>query len=180
MYIETSFPRNANDTASLVSPTFIGNGTKVNYCFWFAYHMYGPHVDKLRVYTYSQGQKKPAVWQRTGSQGPNWRHGEAQITVLQNTQIVVEATRGLSFKGDIAIDDLDFYNGDCVSSGVCTFEGANICGWWVNKNSGLKWQRASGSTLSTKTGPKSDHTYGTPMGRSNFTIPITRNNWTKR
>ena len=89
MYIETSYPRKPNETAALVSPYFRGNGTKVNYCMWFAYHMYGPHVDTLKVYTYSQGQKKPAVWQRTGSQGPNWRHGEAQITVLSNTQVLI-------------------------------------------------------------------------------------------
>ena len=118
MYIETSWPRKANDSAALISPTFIGNGTKVTYCLWFAYHMYGPHVDSLRVYTKSMGQSKPPVWERRGSQGPNWRHGEAQITVLQNTQVVIEASRGSSFKGDIAVDDLDFYYGDCYSSGI--------------------------------------------------------------
>lgn len=165
VYIETSFPRKANETASLVSAPFYGNGTKVSYCLRFAYHMYGPHVDTLSVYTSSGGvQSTKPVWQRQGSQGPNWRHGEAQIVVLRTTQVVIEGKRGVSFKGDIALDDLDFYYGDCVSSGVCTFEGANICGWWVDQSKPLKWQRATGATASIGTGPKNDHTYGTSAG----------------
>lgn len=87
MYIETSWPRKANETAALVSPVLVGTGTKTRMCLWFAYHMYGPHVDTLRVYTKSQGQVKPTIWQRKNSQGPNWRHGEAQIDILQNTQV---------------------------------------------------------------------------------------------
>ena len=32
-------------------------------------------------------------------------------------QVIIEAKRGVSYKGDIAIDDLEFYDGDCHSSG---------------------------------------------------------------
>lgn len=49
-------------------------------------------------------------------------------------------------------------------SGVCTFEGADICRWYVDTSKQLKWQRGSSSTPSTKTGPSSDHTYGTAQG----------------
>ncbi|XP_057298293.1 MAM and LDL-receptor class A domain-containing protein 2-like isoform X2 [Hydractinia symbiolongicarpus] len=163
-YIEASWPRKVNDTAAIYSPVIPGTSVKQTYCVWFAYHMYGPHVDTLRVYTVSQGQKKPTLWQRKGSTGPQWRHAEVQVTVLGNTQVVIEAVRGTDYKGDIAIDDLDIWYGDCFSSGVCTFEGADICRWYVDTSKQLKWQRGSSSTPSTKTGPSSDHTYGTAQG----------------
>ena len=87
VYIETSWPRKANDSAAIISPTISGNGTKQTYCMWFAYHMYGPHVNTLKVYTKSQGQNKPVIWQRKGSKGPYWRHAEIQVPVMQNTQV---------------------------------------------------------------------------------------------
>ena len=87
MYIETSFPRKPNDSAALISPTITGSGQKQTFCMWFAYHMYGPHVNTLKVYTRSQGENKPVIWQRKGSRGPYWRHAEVQITVLQSTQV---------------------------------------------------------------------------------------------
>ena len=86
-YIETSYPRKPNDTAALISPTISGNGTKTTYCMWFAYHMYGPHVDTLQVYTKSQGVNRPVIWQRKGSKGVKWRHVEVQVTVLYSTQV---------------------------------------------------------------------------------------------
>lgn len=86
-YIEASWPRKVNDTAAIYSPVIAGTSVKQTYCVWFAYHMYGPHVDTLRVYTVSQGQKKPTIWQRKGSTGPQWRHAEVQVTVLGNTQV---------------------------------------------------------------------------------------------
>ena len=86
-YIETSYPRKPNDTAALISPIISGNGTKTTYCMWFAYHMYGPHVDTLQVYTKSQGVNRPVIWQRNGSKGVNWRHAEVQVTVFYNTQV---------------------------------------------------------------------------------------------
>ena len=54
---------------------------------WFAYHMYGPHVATLQVYTKSQGVNRPVIWQRNGSKGVNWRHAEVQVTVFYNTQV---------------------------------------------------------------------------------------------
>ena len=74
MFIETSSPRKNGDTASLISPT-IASGPK---CFTFWYHMYGPHIDTLNIYTLSN-KKKIVVWKKTGTQGNSWR--SANITV---------------------------------------------------------------------------------------------------
>ncbi|XP_047128245.1 MAM and LDL-receptor class A domain-containing protein 1 isoform X1 [Hydra vulgaris] len=164
IYLETSWPRKENDTAALISPIIPGNGTRATYCLWFAYHMYGPHVDTLKVYTQSQGQTRPPIWIRKGSKGPEWRHAEVSVDVLYDTQVIIEGTRGTDYKGDIAIDDIDLWWGDCYTSGVCTFEGADICFWYVDTSKQLKWERASGSTSSVQTGPSNDHTYGTDQG----------------
>ena len=55
---------------------------------WFAYHMYGPHVDTLKVYTQSQGQIKPPIWVRKGSRGPEWGHAEVSVEVMYDTQVI--------------------------------------------------------------------------------------------
>eukprot|EP00795_Rhopilema_esculentum_P012712 gene12712-3431_t len=164
MYIETSAPRRPNDTARLISPVVRGNGTVLTQCVSFYYHMYGPHVNTLSVYTRSNGRYDAPLWVRNGTQGPNWRYGEVQVKTGDSFQIVFEGKRGLDFKGDIAIDDIDMKYGDCISSGICTFEAANICGWVNSKTDASDWKRASGSTASVGTGPRNDHTYGTGFG----------------
>lgn len=54
MYIETSYPRRPNDTAGLVSPTIQTSSSSVCVLFW--YHMFGPHVNALNVYTKVRNQ----------------------------------------------------------------------------------------------------------------------------
>ena len=42
----------------------------------------------------------------------------------------------------------------------CTFE-SDLCGWSQDKRDQFDWQRHHGATMSTGTGPTSDHTTGT-------------------
>ncbi|XP_059145836.1 mucin-5AC-like [Physella acuta] len=46
----------------------------------------------------------------------------------------------------------------------CDFEDKNICGWIQDNSEVLDWARNSGPTLSTGTGPLTDHTTGTAKG----------------
>ena len=87
MYIETSAPRRPNDTARLLSPVVRGNGTVLTRCVKFYYHMYGPHVNTLSVYTRSNGRYNAPLWRRNGTQGPNWRYGEVQIKTGNSFQV---------------------------------------------------------------------------------------------
>jgi hypothetical protein len=48
LYIETSSPRQPNDKARLISPSI----TKAKSCLLFFYHMYGYHVNELRVFIF--------------------------------------------------------------------------------------------------------------------------------
>lgn len=49
------------------------------------------------------------------------------------------------------------------SVGDCSFE-YGLCNYTIQGNSSFKWQRKSGSTPSSSTGPSADHTYGTSSG----------------
>ena len=87
MYIETSAPRRPNDTARLISPVVRGNGTVVTRCVKFYYHMYGPHVNSLSVYTRSNGRYDAPLWRKNGTQGPSWRYGEVQVKTGNSFQV---------------------------------------------------------------------------------------------
>ena len=90
MYIETSYPALENDTAALISQPVKGyaNGTIARYCMFFTYHMYGPHVNRLQVKLKPENEAdSDAIWQRVGSRGPKWNHGEVQLVIKKDTQV---------------------------------------------------------------------------------------------
>lgn len=86
IYIETSSPRKANDTARIESATIPATQLK---CLQFWYHMYGPHVDTLNVYTKANGQLGSPVWKLSGTQGNKWRHAVVSLTVSSKFQVKV-------------------------------------------------------------------------------------------
>ncbi len=94
MYIEASVGR-PDDVARILSPSIIGNGTVLTRCVKFYYHMYGPHINTLTVYTRSMGKYNPALWLRNGTQGPYWRYGEVQVKTADTYQVNIHiALRG--------------------------------------------------------------------------------------
>ena len=59
---------------------------------------------------------KSLVWTRSGTQGDQWRHG--QIFIKRTTRnlpltVIFEGVRGVSFAGDIALDDIAFAKNGC-------------------------------------------------------------------
>lgn len=46
----------------------------------------------------------------------------------------------------------------------CNFEQNNLCGYIQDPNDQFDWSWQAGSTASSNTGPKNDHTYGTASG----------------
>ena len=86
IYIETSAPRKANDTARIESATIPATQLK---CLQFWYHMYGPHVDTLNVYTKANKQLGSPVWTLSGTQGNKWRHAVVSLTVSSKFQVKV-------------------------------------------------------------------------------------------
>lgn len=112
LYIESSEPQVFQNTAALLSP--ILNATDMEGCtFRFYYHMFGKHIYRLaiyqRIWSNTRGQ---LLWQIFGNQGNRWIRKHLAISSRQPFQILVEASVGDGFTGDIAIDDLSFM--DCI------------------------------------------------------------------
>ena len=88
IYIETSFPRRPNDTARITSPTIKADGSKKSiHCVSFWYHMYGPHVDTLRLYKKQGFSLGKPQWMRRGDQGNQWVLGEYTVEHTSDVQV---------------------------------------------------------------------------------------------
>ena len=83
VYAEASAPRASGDRARLESPRLAGS-----YCIQFYYHMYGPHVGQLQVFTLAGAQNINLVT-KTGTQGNTWHSLQAGLRASQNYQVNV-------------------------------------------------------------------------------------------
>ncbi|XP_035827621.1 MAM and LDL-receptor class A domain-containing protein 1-like [Aplysia californica] len=174
MYMEAS-TMSPNETSRLLSHS-IGAGPR---CLHFYYNMYGFYINKLNVYI-QQNNNKKLVFNRQGNQGPSWKSASVQINPTGQYKIVFEAVRGMSYEGDIAIDDIAVPSGPCPGTGIspdsgkitCTFENSDpaksLCGYTQDKSDVFDWGVHSGSTGSAQTGPYTDHTYGSLNGHYIF------------
>merc|ERR1719506_1639017 len=74
----------------------------------FDYHMKGGHINTLKVLANSD-----VVFEKTQAQGSSWK--SANIALAQYTgksvKFVIEANRGSSWQGDIAIDNVNLFVG---------------------------------------------------------------------
>ena len=84
IYIETSSPRKPNDTARVESAMIPATQQK---CLQFWYHMYGPHVDTLNVYSKKNNQLGSPLWSLSGTQGNKWKHAVVSLTVSSKFQV---------------------------------------------------------------------------------------------
>jgi len=78
---------------------------------------------------------------------------------------VFESVRGVSYRGDVAIDNVVLLDNECPPPGSCDFED-DTCTWMNLRGSvdQFDWTRHNGETSSFTTGPLSDHTEGTVKG----------------
>ncbi|XP_021371353.1 MAM and LDL-receptor class A domain-containing protein 1-like, partial [Mizuhopecten yessoensis] len=169
VYFETNSIA-AGFNAQLLSPQVRVSGQS-KACLSFWYYMYGQHVNNLNVYLQKNNNNGQPVWHRSGNQGNRWINGLVDIPVNTRAKVVLEAVRGRGYKGDIALDDITYTNKPCPQSGVntstsipCNFEDGRICGYKQDQTDNIDWTRAAGATLTSGTGPNSDHTYGTQQG----------------
>ncbi|XP_077628606.1 MAM and LDL-receptor class A domain-containing protein 1 [Crocuta crocuta] len=112
LYIESSEPQVFQNRAALLSPVL--NATDADNCtFRFYYHMFGKRIYRLaiyqRIWNNTRGQ---LLWQIFGNRGNRWIRKHLTISSRRPFQILVEASVGDGFTGDIAIDDLSFM--DCT------------------------------------------------------------------
>ena len=99
LFLETSAPRKANDTARVVSPVFAATTSgECQFRFW--YHMYGYDVAFLNVYTRTfVGGPLTSIWSQKGEKGDEWLRARIALNVNQPFQVLIEGVRGISYEG---------------------------------------------------------------------------------
>jgi hypothetical protein len=86
----------------------------------FYYHMFGPTIGSLNIYTRStsQGALKQ-VATLAGNYGDAWMRKDVPLNEGVAFQVVVEGVVGNGYTGDIAIDDISMTPGCVPASGKC-------------------------------------------------------------
>ncbi|XP_054622204.1 MAM and LDL-receptor class A domain-containing protein 1 isoform X4 [Dunckerocampus dactyliophorus] len=95
-------------TSDLQTPVISSTGPQCTLVFW--YHMGGFTVGSLQLLL-RRGDVTHEVWSQTGNQGNKWRRGEVFLGLSRDFQVVFRAKRGISYMGDVVIDDVSFV--DC-------------------------------------------------------------------
>ncbi|XP_038053495.1 MAM and LDL-receptor class A domain-containing protein 2-like [Patiria miniata] len=113
MYVDTSqasgiIGGDDQEKAHLQSLTYQHSGDACTLSLW--YHMKGSTIGSLGVFIKANGQVTQ-LFAVAGSQGNEWRStGDLLIGHQENFAIIIEAVRGITITGDIAIDDVTLEN----------------------------------------------------------------------
>ena len=189
MFIEASSPRRLNDKARFTSQQFSPVSVRGR-CLKFWYHMLGADIGTLNVIqkTGPGNRSEILLWTLSGQQGNTWLNARVSLSKSPNRNywIVFEGVRGNGYRGDIAIDDIQFTNADCrilpakarpskptlpppttrftlpptipPSLYNCDFENG-FCNYTQERITDIfNWTRHQGGTSSGGTGPVIDHT----------------------
>ncbi|XP_074214590.1 MAM and LDL-receptor class A domain-containing protein 1 isoform X2 [Camelus bactrianus] len=96
------------DQADILTPVISRTGPKCTLVFWT--HMNGATVGSLQVLS-KKDNVTSKLWAQSGQQGAQWKKVEVFLGVHSHIQIVFRAKRGISYIGDVAVDDISFQ--DC-------------------------------------------------------------------
>ncbi|XP_035268745.1 MAM and LDL-receptor class A domain-containing protein 1 isoform X1 [Anguilla anguilla] len=91
----------------LLTPVISATGPRCTLVFW--YHMSGFTVGTLQVLGKFENVTHE-LWSQTGSQGSRWKRGEVFLGIRHNFQMILRAKRGISYMGDVVLDDVSFQN----------------------------------------------------------------------
>uniref|UniRef100_A0A7M4FXD0 MAM and LDL receptor class A domain containing 1 n=1 Tax=Crocodylus porosus TaxID=8502 RepID=A0A7M4FXD0_CROPO len=112
---------NFGHTADIATPVISLTGPKCKLVFWN--YMNGATVGSLQVLS-KIGNVTSELWAQSGSQGAQWNRAEVFLGVRSDFQVVFRAKRGISYLGDVAVDDISFE--DCspllIPGRPCTSE----------------------------------------------------------
>ncbi|XP_058249959.1 MAM and LDL-receptor class A domain-containing protein 1 [Hemibagrus wyckioides] len=95
--------------SDLITPPITATGPQCTMEFW--YYMSGFTVGTLQVFIKS-GNVTHEVWSETGNQGRRWMLGKIFIGIRHNFQVILRSKRGVSYMGDVVVDDVEFI--DCA------------------------------------------------------------------
>ncbi|XP_052711416.1 MAM and LDL-receptor class A domain-containing protein 1-like isoform X1 [Crassostrea angulata] len=124
-------------------------------CLTFEYHMFGKRMGSLEVLF-----RNTTVFYEFGQKGDKWNKVDLNLNGLSGTAVPMlqfTATRGCGFQSEVAIDNIQLYEGECVSLPVsCTFETLNIQDCFLKndkKFDDFDWKVNDRPTSSGGTGP---------------------------
>lgn len=105
----------------LLTPVISSTGPGCTLGFW--YHMSGFTVGSLQVLL-KFGNVTYEVWSQLGTHGNTWGRGEVFLGLAKHFQVIFRAKRGISYMGDVVIDDVDFLqcSPPVSSNALCTSE----------------------------------------------------------
>ncbi|XP_060136786.1 MAM and LDL-receptor class A domain-containing protein 1 isoform X4 [Zootoca vivipara] len=92
-------------TADITTPVISQTGPKCTLVFWN--YMNGATVGSLKVLR-KEGNMSFELWSQSGPQGPQWNRAEVLLGVQSYFQVIFRAKRGISYVGDVAVDDISF------------------------------------------------------------------------
>ncbi len=140
MYTETSSPRAAGDTAIFEGPCMdLSGASSSTMTFW--YNMNGASMGTLDAEVSSDCVTWTNAFTLSGNQGNTWFQATIDLTPYvgaSSVKVRFIGTRGSSWQGDIAIDDIDVtmvaaanctLDAQCDDGNVCTDDAciANVC-----------------------------------------------------
>ncbi|XP_072014801.1 MAM and LDL-receptor class A domain-containing protein 1-like [Amphiura filiformis] len=155
IYIEASSPRYKGDDARIESANVPFSYPTMCVDFW--YHMYGDGIGTLNVYIKIAGQLGTLCGR------------ELELGKIAGTEVSYEGVVGDSYLGDIALDDLSIYYGNCEGTQSCEFQDSTLCGYIQDATDDFEWTVLSGATPTNNTGPAVDVSYGTDYGKYIYT-----------
>ncbi|XP_074635197.1 uncharacterized protein LOC141893713 isoform X1 [Acropora palmata] len=115
IFVESSSPAQEGDKAKLLSAKFPSTAGR---CLSFWYHMYGSSIGALNVYINKEGLST-LVFSKAGQQGDLWLQARVSLESDSFYQVEIEAVRGVSYRGDIGLDDISFTDGPCYEELGC-------------------------------------------------------------
>ncbi|XP_068430389.1 MAM domain-containing protein 2-like [Clinocottus analis] len=153
----------------LIGPTLPGN---MKYClrFYFSLRGFNQTDQALAVYLQQQNGSQEKIWTQGEKSRGLWIATDATFQTSQPAKVVFVSTcRSFWDCGSVALDDISVSLGDCeltaglLSSslpGHCDFE-VGLCGYTQDKQGDdANWEWRRGSTPTSYTGPRGDHTSG--------------------
>ncbi|KAK2822608.1 hypothetical protein Q5P01_022673 [Channa striata] len=118
LYVDSSVGE-WGDMSFLVSDVF--HPSSRGHCLKFWYHMYGSHVGTLRVHInnrkmHTSGSEEGILkWTETGNKGDKWLEASVFLKHEETFWFVFVYQRGMNTGGDVALDDITIFPGECYS-----------------------------------------------------------------
>lgn len=103
-----SSPGSFTDRGFLQTPVIGSTGQQCSISFW--YFMNGVFTGSLSVALQVGNGGYSTLWTEDFGSGRQWKKSEVIIGLKQNYKILFIASRGLTYQGDIAVDDISFNN----------------------------------------------------------------------